>query len=102
MRQVVLEQYGIIDLFSLLIDRDGKIGRRDALKRMENSLQPELEAGRCFIAVCAYQEVEVWAIAGTNYPKTWRWNDARSHPNPKEEYFEPLVYCIVIPHHDKA
>ena len=48
---------------------------------------------RLFLAEHAWQEVEVWALAGIDWrlkPK-WTWEAIRSERDPKENYFEPIV-----------
>ena len=44
-----------------------------------------------FLAENAWQEVEVWVLAGHDLPKDWTWQDIRQEPNPKETYFEPFA-----------
>jgi hypothetical protein len=48
---------------------------------------------RLFLAEHAWQEVEVWALAGINWklkPK-WSWDTIRNERDPKEHYFEPIT-----------
>lgn len=47
------------------------------------------ETDRVFLAETAWQEVEVWALAGaTDLPKSWRWQEIRAELDPKERYFQ--------------
>ena len=46
---------------------------------------------RKFLAENAWQEVEVWVLAGHDLPSDWVWNAVREEPNPKEIYFEPFA-----------
>jgi len=50
-----------------------------------------LPAGKAFFAVHAWQEVEVWALAGVDYPDDWVWAEVRDERDAKEQYFEPLA-----------
>jgi hypothetical protein len=88
----VLDRYrGMVDLFLLLVDRDGNEGRRVALTRLEESASSELPSGRTLIGENAWQEIEVWALAGQELPKDWSWNAIVEEVHVKESYFEPLA-----------
>jgi hypothetical protein len=91
LRDDILARYRMVHLFLLLVDRDAREGRREKLLHLEQSLCAVLPMGRCFLAECAYEELEVWALAGASLPASWRWNDVRTHPHPKEAYFEPFA-----------
>ncbi|HLO02590.1 MAG TPA: hypothetical protein VK191_05745 [Symbiobacteriaceae bacterium] len=39
----------------------------------------------------AWQEVEVWVLAGHDLPLEWVWTEIRADRDPKEQYFEPLA-----------
>ena len=60
----VIDMYPIVHVFLLLVDRDGKAGRRTALDGLET------RAGE---------------------PSEWKWQEIRAEVNPKETYFEPLA-----------
>ena len=78
---------GMVDIFVLCVDRDGRTGRRQRLDQIETEFQ-----GRCvFFAENAWEEVETWALAGLELPGDWRWADVRAEVNVKERYFEPLA-----------
>ena len=48
---------------------------------------------RFFAAEHAWQEVEVWALAGVDWrlKPEWTWETIRSERDSKEHYFEPIV-----------
>ncbi len=88
----ILELYkDMVQVFLLIVDRDGQVGRRAALDRLEQNAADKLPADRIFFAENAWQEVEVWLLAGHELPREWRWQEIRQEPNPKEIYFEPLA-----------
>jgi hypothetical protein len=88
----VLDRYrGMVDVFLLIVDRDGTAGRRTALDGLERRAGEVLPAGRFFFAENAWQEVEVWILAGHSLPSDWIWRDVRQETNPKEVYFEPFA-----------
>ena len=91
MREIVQKYRGKADLFILCIDRDGDPNRRQSLDDLEARVQSELGGGRIFLAECAWEEVETWALAGLNLPNDWRWSDVRAEVQVKETYFDPLV-----------
>lgn len=92
LRDKIFVRYrGMVDLFLLLVDRDAVPARRAALATLETTLRPLLSAHRCFLAENAHQEVEVWALAGTDLPKDWVWADIRQHRDPKEAYFDAIA-----------
>jgi len=87
----VLNRYPMVQVFLLIVDRDGQQGRRQALKVLEDKANQKLEAGRVFVAENAWQEIEVWALAGQNLPAGWKWSTIRAEVHPKEAYFEPFA-----------
>lgn len=82
-----------IDIFILCIDRDGVQGRRAALNVLEQRVSSGelLGPNRMFLAENAWQELEVWALAGHDLPAGWSWETIREELNPKELYFDVLV-----------
>ncbi len=89
----VIAEFPIADLFVLCVDRDGDPHRREALDDLERKVSKILPAPRLFLAEHAWQEVEVWALAGTNWrlkPK-WTWDEIRNERDAKEAYFEPIA-----------
>ena len=87
----VMDMYPIVHVFLLLVDRDGNTGRRDALDGMETRAREKLPHARTLIGENAWQEIEVWALAGQDLPTDWKWQEVRAEINPKERYFEPLA-----------
>lgn len=87
----IIERYaGMVQVLLLVVDRDGIDTRRAALNQLEFKASQKIGAGR-FYAENAWQEVEVWAMAGLDLPNGWSWAQIRSHPHPKEAYFQPLA-----------
>ncbi|MGA2173622.1 MAG: hypothetical protein ABSH38_01445 [Verrucomicrobiota bacterium] len=91
LRQVVEDNKWHVDLFLLCVDRDGESDRRQALDGLEQHLNTLLGAPKFMIAENAWQELEVWVLAGHDLPPDWSWQEIRNEHNPKEKYFEKLV-----------
>lgn len=90
--QEILDQYqGMVQLFLHIVDRDSENTRRTALDNLERQARAYLPPGRLFFSEHAWQEIEVWALAGQDLPSDWRWQDIRSERDPKEKYFLPLA-----------
>ncbi|MBI3795503.1 MAG: hypothetical protein HY268_00835 [Deltaproteobacteria bacterium] len=90
--QEILGRYqGMVDLFLLCVDRDGKAERRIALDRLEQQAKDALAEGRLFLAENAWQEIEVWVLAGHDLPAAWIWKTIRTEVHPKEVYFLPFA-----------
>jgi hypothetical protein len=84
----ILESYsGMVDLFLLCIDRDGDAGRRAALDNIERKAARILASKKRLFAEHAWQELEVWILAGHPLPAHWRWSEIRQEIHPKEKYF---------------
>ncbi|HYO56027.1 hypothetical protein [Archangium sp.] len=89
--QQVLERYrGMVDLYLLLVDRDGEPHRRERIDKIEIKAAEVLPASRALFGENAWQEIEVWVLAGHDIPNEWAWAEVRAHPHPKEAYFEPF------------
>jgi hypothetical protein len=88
---IVRRYRGMVDLFILCVDRDGDPNRRAVLDGLERRIGASLEGGRAFFAEHAWQEIEVWVLAGHDLPADWVWAEIRSEPHPKERYFEPFA-----------
>lgn len=87
----IIDRYkGMIRLFLLCVDRDGIETRKQALANLENLSSGILPDGKSLIAENAWQEIEVWVLAGHDLPKGWNWQDLRNEPHPKELYYEPF------------
>lgn len=90
--QEIIERYkGMVNLFLLCVDRDGKEGRKGVLTSIEQQAANILTGGRLLLAENAWQEIEVWVLAGHNLPSGWNWQVIRDEVNPKETYFLPFA-----------
>lgn len=87
----ILDQYrGMVRLFLLLVDRDCDVNRRTRLDNLEARAKQHLAApDKLLLAENAWQEVEVWALAGQrDLPPAWKWREVREHRDPKEHYYD--------------
>ena len=86
----ILNQHkNTFQMFVLLVDRDGDDNRCQAFQTLRQKARDEMGV-RAFIPEHAWQEIEVWALAGCDdLPPEWNWADIRNEPNPKETYFLP-------------
>ena len=84
----ILDMYRMVDIFLLLVDRDGVAPRRNVLNKLETNAREVLNDDRILLAENAWQEIEVWALAGQDLPKKWSWTEIRNEIHPKETYFE--------------
>ena len=80
-----------VGLFLLCVDRDGDGNRRASLDYLERRAAALLTGDRRFLAEHAWQEIEVWALAGQDLPAAWSWPAVRAEPNPKERYYLPYA-----------
>jgi hypothetical protein len=88
----IIERYkGMVDLFLLCVDRDGNEHRRQRLDALETIVGQILPAPRILFAEHAWQELEVWVLAGHDLLDGWSWPVIRAEPNPKELYFDRLA-----------
>lgn len=85
----VVGMYPLVDLFLLCVDRDGDHRRRRKLDGIEQHIADE--TNKVLLAEHAWQEVEVWVLAGLDLPKEWQWKAVRAEPNPKGAYFLPFA-----------
>jgi len=87
----------MINLYLLIVDRDGRKGRSQRLNELEQLAAERLPKDRCFLAENACSpckhgaEIEVWVLAGHKLPKAWSWQEIRAEVDPKELYFDPLA-----------
>ena len=88
--EIVNRYKGMTDVFLLCIDRDGIPGRRDRLDQIEKHAAASLKSDQFFFAENAWQEIEVWALAGHELPAEWTWRTIREEIHPKEKYFIPF------------
>jgi hypothetical protein len=82
---------GMVDLFLLCVDRDGEAGRRSSLDRVEALATDLLGPGKRLMGENAWQEIEVWVLAGHDLAADWVWRDIRAEIHPKERYFDPFA-----------
>ena len=90
--EAILDRYrGMTDLFLLCVDRDGEEHRRSALNGLEKQAKAHFPGG-LFLAENAWQELEVWLLAGHDtLPKEWKWAEIRAERDPKERYYRPFA-----------
>lgn len=82
----------MVHLFVLIVDRDGQPGRKQRTDEIETALSAELKPkAKRFLAEVAWQEVEVFILAGLELPANWRWADIRDDADVKDTFFKQLV-----------
>jgi hypothetical protein len=92
LRKDVIARYPMVDLFVLLVDRDGVAGREITIANIETELTAELaQRGGRFLAELARQEVEVFVLAGHELPDGWTWQQVRADADVKNTAFQDLV-----------
>jgi len=92
LRTKVVARYPMVDLFILFIDRDGNDGRKVRTDHIEITLSGELAGkGRYFLAEVAWQEIEIFILAGHKLPTAWNWQEIRGDPDVKNTFFRQLV-----------
>jgi hypothetical protein len=91
LEEIVRDNRWKVDLFLLCVDRDADAGRRIALDRLEQHFATKLGAGKFLAAENAWQELEVWLLAGHDLPGDWNWQEIRLERDPKEAYFMKLA-----------
>ena len=93
MIQRIIEGDPRTDLFMLCVDRDSHEPRRGILDGLEETARAVLSPPRLFLAENAWQEVEVWALAGVDWrlKPRWTWEAIRNERDAKEHYFEPIA-----------
>ena len=92
LRSKVVADYPMVDLFVLMVDRDGQVGREASIERIEKALSAELKPkARRFLAELARQEVEVFILAGHDFPDDWSWQEIRADTSVKNTFFRRLT-----------
>jgi hypothetical protein len=77
----IVAMYPMIDLFCVMVDRDGEAERRPLEARMREQEHPDR------LMVClAVEEVEVWMLALHRERLDAPWQDVRSERDPKERF----------------
>ena len=89
--EIIGRYRGMTDLFLLCVDRDGEAGRRTSLDNLESQAKAVLPASKLMLGENAWQEIEVWLLAGQDLLPGWNWRDIREEVNPKEAYFRPFA-----------
>jgi hypothetical protein len=89
--EIINRYKGMVNLFLLCVDRDGKAERKASLEKIEKQAANILTTGRLLLAENAWQEIEVWVLAGHNLPADWNWQVIRREVHPKENYFLPFA-----------
>ena len=90
-KEKVIKAYPMVNLFLLLIDRDAEPNRRQSLTDLEDRIKEHLKSNQTFLTEHAFQEVEVWAIAGQDLPSNWSWQEIRAERDSKERFYVPLA-----------
>ncbi len=82
---------GMFHLYLLCVDRDGDLNRQAVLDSLEIQARTFIARDRAFLAEHAWQEIEVWLLAGHDLPRKWVWKAIRDEPHPKERYYRPFA-----------
>ena len=90
LEEIIKRYKGTTRVFLLVVDRDCMEGRRTSLVALEAKAAALLGArDRVFFGEVAWQELEVWVLAGMNdLPKGWAWKEVRSECDPKERFYD--------------
>lgn len=92
LRCEVFARYPMVDVFLPIVDRDGNSGRDGAVSTLEETLNRELApTGQRFFAELAWQEVEIFILAGLDLPGDWPWKQIRADSDVKNTWFQELV-----------
>lgn len=84
------------DLILLCVDRDADPHTEAKLANLEEKINKKLENNqnlKIFLAENAYQEIEVWLLAGLKEfldSKNFVWQEIRDERDPKDKYFIPF------------
>jgi hypothetical protein len=81
----IASTFQMVDLFLVLVDRDGDL-ERPAVARSREEEHP----GRLFVCL-AIEEVEVWMLALHRDTLGVPWTEVRSERNPKERFAQPFL-----------
>lgn len=85
----IVDEYPMIDLFVLVVDRDCDRQGHEA----KAAAREQEHAGR-LVACVAIQELEVWLLALHKDKLDARWPEIRNECDPKERWAEPLLKRI--------
>ena len=82
----IVSLYPMVDLFLVLVDRDGDRDRRPvAARKLERS-----QGGSLFVCL-AIEEVEVWMLAIHRDALSVSWSEVRDEIHPKERFAAPFL-----------
>ena len=90
-QQALSRNAGMFHLYLLCVDRDGDVNRQAVLDSLEIQARTFIAQDRAFLAEHAWQEIEVWLLAGHDLPRKWVWKAIRDEPHPKERYYLPFA-----------
>lgn len=82
----VVDKYPMVNIFLVLVDRDGDAEGRPARARARE----EAHAGRLFVCL-AIEEVEVWMLAIHREKLSAPWSEVRAEHHPKERFANPFL-----------
>jgi hypothetical protein len=87
--EIIEMHRGMTHLFLLIVDRDCDDRRAASLRDLEQRAASVLAgSGRVFLAEHAWQEAEVWVLAGMQDLPGWSWKEVRADCHPKERYYD--------------
>lgn len=84
--RTIVNENPMVDAFVLVVDRDC-----DRQGHVSKAAAREQEHPGKLLACVAVQELEVWLLALHKDSLQERWQDVRSHCDPKEKWAEPLL-----------
>jgi hypothetical protein len=98
--QTVIARYPQVDLFLLVVDRDGSPARDQSLADHVESARQRLAGRQRLDGRTAWQELEVWCLAGrSGGARSGRaWREVRAEPHAKEIHFDPVVRGLSLAH----
>ncbi len=82
----IVEQYPMVNLFLVLVDRDGDSEGRPIRAQAREEAHP----GQLFVCL-AIEEVEVWMLAIHRNQLPEPWNDVRAEHHPKERFADSFL-----------
>lgn len=87
----VIDENPMVDLFLLIVDRDGDLKRGSLARAREAE-----HSGRLLVAL-AVEEVEVWMLALHREALGTSWRTIRGEADPKEAYAHPFLARFARP-----
>ncbi len=80
----IVQTYPMIDLFLIMVDRDGDPKRPERAATLEGT-QPHL------LVCLAIEEIEVWMLAAHRDTLSDSWSEIRKEHHPKERFAHPFL-----------